>query len=182
MNSLTEKNVLIIIPKIQFCEEELYGVMGKLKGEGANVVVLSSSGKEAVGMKKDIFKTDGMIVDWDKQPGINGKYNAVILVGGLGAKKSIWNDPIIPQILTDHYRYGSVVAGIGSSIVVLVKASLIVGEVPLQAENHTQNELESLNVVFVDTPVLREGKVILGQGANSVDEFSQSIVDCMKTR
>ena len=180
MSVLLGKNVLIIIPKSQFCEEELYGLKSALKQRGVHVVVLSKSGQEARGMKRDKFQPDGMIIDWDKQPGVQGKYHAVILIGGKGARKSLWNDPIIPQILTDHYRSGSVVGAMGSSLVVLVRASLATGEIPLPREDDTRKELESLNAVCVDIPVTSLDSMVFGQGEDSVDEFSQTILGLME--
>ncbi len=82
MSDLSRTNVLIIIPKSQFCGQELNGVRTILQQCGANVVVLSKSGQEARGMNKEKFQPDGMIVDWNKQIGVEGKYHAVILVGG----------------------------------------------------------------------------------------------------
>lgn len=180
MSDLSRTNILIIIPRSQFCEQELHGVRAVLQQCGANIVVLSKSGQEVHGMNKEKFRPDGMIVDWNKQIGVEGKYHAVILVGGKGAKKSLWDDPIVPQILTDHYRFGSIIGALGSAIVVLVRASLVTGEVPVQEDEDTRKELESLNAVCVDIPVIRQENLILGQGADSVSDFSKSIIDCIK--
>jgi putative intracellular protease/amidase len=108
--------------------------------EGARVVVLSRSGQEGRGMNQERFQPDGMIIDWNKQPGVEGKYHAVVLVGGKGARKSLWDDPIVPQILTDHYRAGSVVGAMGSALVVLARASLITGEIPEPEEESARNK------------------------------------------
>ena len=106
-------------------------------------------------MNKGKFQPDGMIVDWNKQIRLNNKYHAVILVGGKGAKKSLWDDPIVPQILTDHYRFGSIIGAIGTAIVVLVRACLVSGEVPRRDDDVACKELESLNAVYVDAPFTR---------------------------
>ena len=182
MSDLSRTNILIIIPKSQFCGQELNGVRTILQQCGANVVVLSKSGQEARGMNKEKFQPDGMIVDWNKQIGVEGKYHAVILVGGRGAKKSLWDDPIVPQILTDHYRFGRIIGALGSAIVVLLKASLVFGDVPLPRDESTREELEYFNAVCVDIPVIRGENLVLGQGPDSVSEFSQSIIDCIKTK
>ena len=182
MSTLFGKNVLIIIPKSQFCGQELNGVRTILQQCGANVVVLSKSGQEARGMNKEKFQPDGMIVDWNKQIGVVGKYHAVILVGGKGAKKYLWDDPIVPQILTDHYRFGSVISAIGEALVVLLKASLVFGDVPLPRDESTREELEYFNAVCVDIPVIRGENLVLGQGADSVDEFSQAIIGMIETQ
>ena len=176
LDSLFGKHVLIIIPKSQFCEEELNGIRNILQQGGANVVVLSKSGQEARGVNKEKFKPDGMIVDWDKQMGVKDKYHAVILVGGKGSKKSLWDDSIVPQILTDHYRFGSIIGAMGTAIVVLVRAYLVTGEVPKPDDDDTYKELEKLNTVFVDAPITRVEKVVLGNGGKSVDQFSRTIV------
>ena len=182
MRSSSRKKVLIIISKSQFCEEELYGVRSALKQGGVHVVVLSKSGQEVRGLKRDKFQPDGMIIDWNKQPGIQGKYHAIVLVGGKGAKKSLWDDPIVPQILTDHYRAGSVIGAMGSALVVLMAASLVTGEIPLPRDDDAQKKLESLNAVCIDIPVTSLETIVCGQGAGSVDEFSKKIIDLIETK
>ena len=182
MSDFIDKNVLIIIPKSQFCEEELYGIRSVLESHGVRVVVLSKSGQKAYGMKRDEFQPDGMIVDWDRQLGVQGKYHAVILVGGKGARKSLWDDPIIPQILTDHYRFGSLIGAVGEALTVFVRASLITGEIPLPKDAYTQKELKNLGAVCVDTPIISSENIVLGQGLDSIDQFSQVILDFMEIR
>jgi putative intracellular protease/amidase len=130
-------------------------------------------------MYKQKFQPDGMIIDWNKQPGVKGKYHAVIIIGGKGARKSLWDDPIVPQILTDHYRFGSIVGAIGTSLVVLVRSSLVTGEVPMPEDDITCQELEKLNVVCAEVPVTCVGNVVLGRGENSVHEFSQTIINLL---
>ena len=179
MSNLSKKNILIIISKSQFCGQELNGVRAVLQQVGANVIVLSKSGQEARSSNKEKFQPDGMIIDWNKQPGIKGKYHAVIVIGGKGAKKSLWNDPIVPQILTDHYRSGRIIGAIGSALVVLIRASLVNGEIPLPRDEETLVELKKLNAVCIDIPVTRIDNIILGQGADSAHHFAQKILGLM---
>ena len=181
MSNLLGKHILIIIPKSQFCEQELDGVKTALQQSEAKVVVLSKSGQETRGINKKKFQPDGMIVDWNKKISVNKKYHAVILLGGKGAKKSLWDDPIIPQILTDHYRSGSVIGAIGEALVVLVRASLVAGEIPLPQDEDTCQELKSLNAVCVDTPVISFGNMVYGQSRDSIDKFSQTIIGLVET-
>ena len=182
MSNLSKKNILIIIPKSQFCEQELNGVRTLLQQGGANVVVLSKSGQEALGVNKEKIQPDGMIVDWNKKIKVESKYHAVILIGGKGAKKSLWDDPIVPQILADHYRFGSIIGAMGAAIVVLIKTSLVTGEVPMPDDEATYIELKNLNAVCVDVPVTSVENVVLGQGRSSVDEFSKKIIDLIETK
>ena len=180
MSILSNKNALIIIPKSQFCENELFGLSSALKQVGMRVVTLSKSGMETSGMKGEKFQPDGMVIDWNKQPGIREKYHVVILLGGKGAKKSLWGDPIVPQILTDHYRAGSVIGAIGSSLVVLIMASLVTGEIPLPQDDDTRKKLESLGAVFSETPVTSLARIVCGQGSDSIKEFSKVVLALMR--
>jgi putative intracellular protease/amidase len=181
VSNLLGKHILIIIPKSQFCEQELDGVKTALQQSGAKVVVLSKSGQEARGINKKKIQPDGMIIDWDRKIAVKNKYHAVILLGGKGAKKSLWDDPIIPQILTDHYRSGSVIGAIGEALVVLVRASLVTGELPLPEDEGTCLELKSLNAICVDTPVISFGNMVYGQGRDSIEKFSQTIIGLVET-
>ena len=181
MSSLLRKHILIIIPKSQFCEQELDGVKTALQQSGAKVIVLSKSGQEARGINKNKFQPDGMIVDWNKKILVNTKYDAVILLGGKGAKKSLWDDPIIPQILTDHYRSGSVIGAVGEALVVLVRASLVTGEIPLPQDEYTCQELKSLNAVCINTSVISYENMVYGQSRDSIKEFSQTIIGLVET-
>ncbi|SVC48647.1 uncharacterized protein METZ01_LOCUS301501, partial [marine metagenome] len=112
---------------------------------------------------------------WNRQPEIQGKYNIVIVLGGKGARKSLWDDPIVPQILTDHHRSGSIIGAMGSALIVLVRASLVTGEIPLPKDADSLKELETLNAVCVDIPVTHTNNIILGQSSDSVDSFSEKI-------
>ena len=56
MSNLLGKHILIIIPKSQFCEQELDGVKTALQQSEAKVVVLSKSGQEARGINKKKFQ------------------------------------------------------------------------------------------------------------------------------
>ena len=70
----------------------------------------------------------------------------------------------------------------GSALVVLNRASLITGEIPLPQEDDARKELEFLNAVCVDTPVTSLGNIVLGQGENSISEFSNIILNLFKER
>ena len=57
---------------------------------------------------------------------------------------------------------------------------MVTGEVPVQEDGDTRKELECLNAVCVDTSVISRDNLVLGQGADSVSDFSKSIVDYIK--
>ncbi len=157
MSVLSGKLILVAIPKSQFEEGELLPLREILIGAGARVFVLSKSGQAARGMEKTSFQPDGTIVDWDKQPGVVGKYHAVVVLGGRGASKSLWEDPILPQILTDHFRAERIVAAMGEGAPVLVRAGLC-GEDDLPEPGSSEALVVS-------------GRVLLAAGKNAMASF-----------
>ncbi|MFQ5444450.1 MAG: DJ-1/PfpI family protein [Nitrospinales bacterium] len=174
MAKLTGKNIFLAIPKSQFCEEELLPIRKSLEESGARVFVLSKSGQEARGMNKTPFQPNGAIIDWNKQEGISGKYHAVLVLGGKGAAKSLWNDPILPQILTDHYRASRITGAIGQGVVVLARAGLV-STAAAPKDQNVLNELQAERVSLSEDPVCVSGTAVTAEGKNSVDNFVETI-------
>ena len=157
------KTILLVLPKSQFREEELCDVHLLLSRAGMSLVVLSKTGQEMRGMGKTKFQPDGILADWDKQPGVHGKYDAVLVLGGKGSAKSLWEDPILPQILTDHYRAGKLVGAVAESVVVLAKAGLIHGSASAPQDKKTRQTLEALSIAPLDEPLSFSNHVLVAK-------------------
>jgi len=176
MGSLSGKNVLTVIPRNQFDEDELFITRDILESAGARVIVLSQSGQEAVGTNRTRFQPHGTIIDWNRQEGVLGKYDAVLLVGGKGAPKSLWNDPILPQILTDHYRDQKVVGAIGLSVVVLARASFLRQKAASGPDDERfLNELEVNSSYYSEEPVTCSERIITASGGEAAKEFAEAV-------
>ena len=175
MSVLSGKNILIVIPKSQFDEEELFPVRDYFKEAGARVLVLSKSGQECRGMQKTKFQPDGMIVDWDKQKGIFAKYDAVLVMGGRGAAKSLWDDPILLQILTDHLRLEKVIGAVGTAIVVLARGSLLTGDFTAPGDEKVQAELANCGLTAEDDDVIKSGNIVTAKNAQAISGFVNDV-------
>ena len=174
------KNILVIIPNNQFSDDELFGVTKVLADEGIRNVVLSKSGNEASGMSRNRFKPDGSIIDWNKQDGVFGKYSAIIIIGGKGARKTLWDDPIIPQIIVDHYRSGSIVGALGSACVVLARASLLNDDCVTPDDELALNELKEMGVYCSENMIEESGRIITGNGGEVAGKFARRVVELLK--
>ena len=177
---LKQKNILIVIPKNQFQEQELFDTLEALKASSPRILVLSKSGQEAVGMNKTPFSPDGMLVDWDKQQGVFGKYDAVLVMGGKGAPKSLWDDDILPQVLTDHFRAERVIGAIGLGVAVLARASLLSYEAAGPEDEKFLAELEKAGLTRNHSPVVQDGKVITASGPEAATEFAHTIISLLE--
>jgi len=177
---LKSKNILIVIPKSQFQEKELFDTLEVLKASGLRILVLSKSGQEATGMDKTRFMPDGMLVDWDKQQDIFEKYDAVLVMGGKGAPKSLWDDNILPQILTDHFRAERVIGAIGLGVAVLARASLLSYEAAGPDNEKFLLELENAGLTRSLSPVVQDERVITASGSEAATEFAQTILSALE--
>jgi len=160
-------------------EQELFDTLEVLKSAGPRIFVLSKSGQEAIGMNKTRFTPDGVLVDWDKQQGVSGKYDAAIVMGGKGAPKSLWDDTILPKILTDHFRAERVIGAIGLGVAVLVWASLLSYEAPGPEDENFLSELDEAGLAHSSSPIVHDGKVITALGAEAANEFAHTILSAL---
>ena len=171
---------MLVIPQNRFCEQQLFDLKKVLEEEAGKCRVLSKSGKETKSDAKSLFQPDGMLVDWNRFLQGKQKYDAVIVIGGKGAKSSIWEDPILPQILTDHFRAGKILGAFGLSVVALARAGLVSrcavsainDEACLKELNDVGAFPEEKNLVAID-------RIITSNSSNSGEEFGMKILELL---
>lgn len=172
-------NILVVIPRNQFAEDELFPLKKKFDEAGYRVRVLSRTGKEALGMNKTRLQPDGMLADWNKLEGVTGKYDAVIVTGGKGAPKTLWTDDLLPQLLTDHVRAGKIVAGIGLGVGSLAQANVLIGEA--SAEDHPEllQVLDDATIAASGEPVTVTENVITASGPDAASLLADAILSAL---
>lgn len=196
MARLEDKNILIIIPKDYYDEQELEYPLKKFKEEGADVRIASSKLKEAIGMKTGRIMPDLLIVDAIE--GITGDsyvtggkgtrqiigvFHGVVVIGGRGARKYVWTDKLVRLLLMDRFKSNMVVAGIGYGVPPLGEAGLIENlEVAAPQDKHTLPELDKAAAILAEDKLVVHDKVITAVGAEVVEDFTEAIIEAvMKT-
>ena len=194
MGRLSGKNILIIIPKDYYDEEELEIPYELFKNEDANIIVASSKMKEAVGMKTGRRMPDRLIVDC--MEGITGDsyvtggtgtrqikavFQGVVVVGGSGARIYLWEDKIVRLLITDRYKSEFVVAAIGQGIGCLAEASLVEAlEVPVN-ENTAKKPflkiLEKGKALLSDEDLIIHERLVMGKDSSVAEAFAQAVID-----
>ena len=172
---------LLVIPQNRFCEQQLFDLKEVLEGGGGECRILSKSGKEAKGEAKTLFQPDGMLVDWNRFLQGKPKYDAVIVIGGKGAKSSIWEDPILPQILTDHFRAGKILGAFGLSVVALARAGLVSRcEVSAQKEEACLKELDDAGAFPEDKNLVVVNRIITSNDSSTGKIFGETILELLR--
>ena len=194
MGRLTGKNILIIIPKDYYHEEELEIPYELFKSEDANIIVASSKMKEAVGMKTGRRMPDRLIVDC--MEGITGDsyvtggtgtrqikavFQGVVVVGGSGARINLWEDKIVRLLITDRYKSEFVVAAIGQGIGCLAEANLVEAlEVPVNeniAKKPFLKILEKGKALLSDEDLIIHERLVMGKDSSIAEAFAQAVID-----
>lgn len=195
MGRLKEKNILIIIPKDYYNEQELDTVLGALKKEEpGNIRIASSQLKPAVGMKSGRAMPDLLIVD--SMEGITGDsyvaagkgtrqikgvFHGVIVMGGSGAKKYLWTDRLIKLLLADRHRSGFVVAGLGLGVPCLGIAGLLEGlDVAVEQNKDSLKALEEAKAIVVDDDVAAHERIVTGKGAAAAKAFAEAFIEAVE--
>ena len=172
---------LLVIPQNRFCEQQLFDLKEVLEGGGGECRILSKSGKEAKGEAKNLFQPDGMLVDWNRYLQGKQKYDAVIVIGGKGAKSSIWEDTILPQILTDHFRAGKILGAFGLSVVALARAGLVSRyEVSAQKEEACLKELDDAGAFPEDKNLVVVDRIITSNDSSTGKIFGETILELLR--
>ena len=194
MERLSGKNILIIMPKDYYDEEELEIPYEIFKSEDANIIVASGKMKEAVGMKTGRRMPDRLIVD--SMEGITGDsyvtggtgtrqikavFQGVVIVGGSGARNYLWEDKITRLLITDRYKSGFVVGAIGQGIGCLAEANLIEAlEVPVdesKAKKPFLKILEKGKSLLSDQDLIIHERLVIGKDSSVAEAFAQAMVD-----
>ncbi len=194
MGRLSGKNILIIIPKDYYDEEELEILYERFKSEDANIIVASAKMKEAVGMKTGRRMPDRLIVD--SMEGITGDsyvtggtgtrqikavFQGVVVVGGSGARNYLWEDKIVRLLITDRYKSEFVVAAIGQGIGCLAEANLVETlEVPVNeniAKKPFLKILEKGKALLSDEDLIIYERLVIGKDSSVAEAFAQAVID-----
>ena len=194
MERLSGKNILIIMPKDYYDEEELEIPYEIFKSEDANIIVASGKMKEAVGMKTGRRMPDRLIVD--SMEGITGDsyvtggtgtrqikavFQGVVIVGGSGARNYLWEDKITRLLITDRYKSGFVVGAICQGIGCLAEANLIEAlEVPVdesKAKKQFLKILEKGKSLLSDQDLIIHERLVIGKDSSVAEAFAQAMID-----
>ncbi len=107
-------------------------------------------------------------------------FDAVIVVGGSGSKKWLWDNKKLHNIVFRAWEEDKIVAAICLSPVVLAKANIMDGKratvFPLP---EAIGLLNADDVKYIKESVVVDGKIITADGPESAKEFGETILDLL---
>ncbi|MBP2029254.1 protease I [Methanohalophilus levihalophilus] len=170
------KKILMVIAQENFRDEEYLDPRKVFEKNGYDVTVASNSTETARGAKGEKVKPDIAIADANADD-----YDSVVIVGGGGSVKFLWDNVKLRSLAKDAEKSGKVVAAICLSPVVLAKAGLLKGKKStVFAEKTAIKALKKNGAKYEDTDVLREGKIVTGRDPKAAKKFGETVVEALK--
>ncbi|WNY22970.1 hypothetical protein MmiHf6_02640 [Methanimicrococcus hongohii] len=170
------KKILMIVAPERFRDEEFFEPRDVFEQNGYQVVVGSTRLGKATGVKGGDVDVDILIDDASAND-----YDAIAISGGGGSKAFLWDNPKLHALLNDASAKGKVVSGICISPVVLAKAGLLNGKAAcVFPDDEAISEMEKAGANLKDEAVVKDGKIITGNGPECAAEFGETVVEAIE--
>jgi len=175
MADLTGMDVLMVVASSDFRDEEFLEPAEALARAMAGVDVASSSTERAIGMKGHTLTPDLLLSEADVS-----KYEAVIFVGGSGAKE-FFDDPTAHELARAAAGQGKLVCAICIAPSTLANAGVLKGTKATCFPSEKAN-LVAKGARVVEKGVVRDGNVITADGPDNAKLFAKLICEALAER
>ncbi|TAJ44513.1 DJ-1/PfpI family protein [Methanofollis fontis] len=167
--------ILCAIAPARFRDEELLVPQQTFSDADVETVVASTHTGTCEGM---IGATAEATVSFaDVSP---ADYNAIVVVGGIGAQDVLWNDAELKRLVQEFNGAGKVVAAICLSPVVLARAGILPGrEATVFRSPASIREIEKGGARLSERPVVTDGNVVTADGPSAAEEFARAILSLL---
>jgi protease I len=170
------KKILLVIAQEQFRDEECFVPKQLFEAAGVKVTVAAESTGTAKGMLGGTIKPDTTISDARID-----EYDAIIISGGSGSRKYLWDNKALQKLIKDADALKKVVSAICISPVVLARTGVLKGkESTVFKSPDTVRELKEHGAVYLDRDVVVSGRVVTGRDPASADAFGKAVLEALK--
>jgi len=170
---MTKGKVLFIIAPENFRDEELLKPKKVLENKGYEVEIASIKTGKAIGMLGAEVEVKKNIYELSPE-----EYEAVVLVGGIGAN-IFFTDEKVHEFFRKAHEKGKVIAAICISPVTLAKAGLLKGKKatvwPSEAET-----IKELGAKYTGNDVEVDGKIVTANGPEAAEKFGETIAKLLE--
>lgn len=164
------KRAVLIIPEVNYSEEELAKTKSGLQAGGVKVDVACTNIRQAKGNRGGSTIPDKSVAD------INvADYDAVVFIGGNGSQQ-YWDDPTAHSIAKEAAASDKVLAAICIAPVTLANAGLLDGKKATVWFSEGQT-LTAAGADYTGKPVEVDGSIITANGPTSATEFAKKILE-----
>ncbi|OGQ86858.1 MAG: hypothetical protein A2289_13850 [Deltaproteobacteria bacterium RIFOXYA12_FULL_58_15] len=169
---LVGKKALMVIAPAGFQDEELFVPRQLLESAGVSVTVASTRTGGLKGMM------GGRATAMTTVDRVNvGLFDAVLLVGGDGARDHLWSHSRLQALVREASKAGKIVGAICLAPVVLARAGLLADkETAVWRSPEALAELKEARVRVADADVLHAGNLITANGPLAAERWANAII------
>ncbi|MFH1238651.1 MAG: DJ-1/PfpI family protein, partial [bacterium] len=138
----------------------------------AQVMVASSSSKKAKGMLGMLVQPDRLVGNVKAQD-----YDAIILVGGAGARE-YWDNKAVHNLIKEALGLNKIVGAICIAPVTLARAGVLSGK-KVTVFPSEAGQLKNNGVIFTGKHVQRDANIITADGPSAAREFGMAVVEAL---
>lgn len=174
---LTGVRVLVVVAPEDYRDEELLEPKRILEEVGATVDVASTKKGKAKGMKGGSVQATVALAEVDAKA-----YDAVLVVGGNGSAKFLWDDSSLRRILKIVAGQGKTVGAICLSGAVLAFAGLLNGRrATVWDDPKAIQALKDNGARYVPRGPIVDGNIVTGYGPEEAAAFGEAVRDLITT-
>jgi protease I len=170
MNVLHGKRILMIIASKGYRDEELNVPKKMFEEAGAIVDVAADKPGKARGMLGSRIESNFLYNE-----AIIDSYDAVIFVGGVGAK-IYWNDPKAHSLAKETVEKDKLLGAICLAPATLANAGVLKNKTATSYTMASQ-ALKKAGANYTGKSVEVDGAIITGEGPRAAEEFASAIID-----
>lgn len=170
---LTGKKVVMIIAQDKFRDEELQKPKEILSKLGAEVTVAAEKKATCKGMLGAEVEPDTTISKVKAE-----KFDAVVLVGGAGAKE-LFDDNKVHKIAKDAVKKKIVLGAICIAPSILANAGVLKDKKATVYESEKEN-LAKKGAKVQDEDVVTDGKIVTANGPEAAEKFANALVKALR--
>jgi protease I len=172
---LTGIRVLMVIAPAEFRDEELLEPKRILTEAGAHVTVSSTKPGEATGMLGAKVTPETTL---DKVQA--AEYHALVVVGGMGSPKHLWECAPLHNIVRQIENAGRVIGGICLSGAVLAKAGVLRNkQATVWSTPESLQALSDGGAKYTSDHVVQDGNVVTADGPEAATKFGETLVEML---
>lgn len=175
--------VLVIIPEEKFNNTEFNTVIKYLRLNQFKYDIASSSGKIATGYIAKEFDNKPMMI----RPDLSiseikvEMYNCIIIIGGSGNKKYLWNNLELHDVIQQAYKNDIILGAICLAPISLVNSGIIKSSsITAYKTRETQRIIQTSGNYYSEVGVCVNGRIITANGPKSSKKFIEAIISQLK--
>lgn len=169
-------NALILLMPEDFRDEEFQVPKDRLEAAGVSVTVVGLRGGKARGALGLTVSPNIIISDVN----VDG-YDALIVPGGPGSPRYLWNDVKVLSLVKEAYDKGKIVAAICLAGVVLANAGILRWKnATVFKTPQSMKIFKEKGVNYVEQGVVVDGRIVTAQGPSFAEEFADEIIRLLK--